>query len=219
MARILILHPQRSARRFLEEHARKHHEVTVVSDVNGAVKFIGRIRPQLVVAGIDGKRKDALELLRLLRQDGKKVPTVVVASAGQGMFEPLAMKLGASAFLEYPVEQAAFDQTVSKVITAHWSARGEQPPISEEELKANITELEAELNLRMQCFAGKNQVYLQSFILGGGRTSKPRIALKCPLRQEYGDPPNVYYEYIRDVCCSNPAACSAYQTFQAKHSA
>lgn len=219
MARILILHPQRSARRFLEEHARKHHEVSVVSDVSGAVKFIGRIRPQLVVAGIDGRRKDALELLRLLRQDRKKVLTIVVASAGEGRFEPLAMKLGASAFLEYPVEQAVFDQAVSKVISADWSAKGEQPPITEEELQANLTELEAELNVRMQCFAGKNQVYLQSFILGGGRTSKPRIALKCPLRQEYGDPPNVYYEYIRDVCCSNPAACSAYQTFKAKHSA
>ena len=116
-------------------------------------------------------------------------------------------------------EQAVFDQAVSKVISADWSAKGEQPPITEEELQANLTELEAELNRRMQCFAGKNQVYLQSFILGGGRTSKPRIALKCSLRQEYGDPPNVYYEYIRDVCCSNPAACSAYQTFKAKHSA
>ncbi len=217
MARILILHPQRSARKFLEEHASKRHEVTAVSDVRSAVKWIERVRPAVVVAGLNGKRRDALELLRHLKLEGKKTPTIVVASAGEGVFEPVARKLGASAFLEYPMEQATFDQAVSKVISADWTAKGEQPPVTEEELGANLTELEAELNRRMQCFAGKNQVYLQSFILGGGRTSKPRIALKCPLRQEYGDPPNVYYEYVRDVCCSNPECCPAYQTFQEKH--
>ncbi|MHC4233628.1 MAG: hypothetical protein ACYSUQ_00785, partial [Planctomycetota bacterium] len=158
MARILILHPQRSARKFLEEHASKHHDVTAVGDTRAAVKSIDRIRPQLVVAGLNGKRKDALELLRHLQQDRRKVPTIVVASAGDGMYEPLAMKLGASAFLEYPLEQGTFDQAVSKVITAEWTAKGAQPPVTDEEERGNLTELEADLNRRMQCFAGKNQV-------------------------------------------------------------
>ena len=51
MARILILHPQRSARKLLEERAGKHHEVSSVGDIRSALKLIDRVRPALVVAG------------------------------------------------------------------------------------------------------------------------------------------------------------------------
>lgn len=217
MARILVLHCERAARKTLAEHAGKHHEVIAVSDVRGAIKSMARARPSVVVAGLDGKHREAIELLSHFKREGGQVPTIVVASAAAGAFEPVAMKLGAAAFVEYPVEQSTFDQTLSKVITSDWASKGQQPPITPEEERANLTELEAELNRRMQCFAGKNLVYLQSFIVSAGRTTKPRIALKCPLRQEYGDPPNVYYEYIRDICCGDPEACAAYQTFRRKH--
>ena len=217
MARILIMHPDRSARKVLEKHASRHHQVRAVADLRGALKSITKARPQLVVAGMNGKSSDAFEFLRHMQRNRSVVPTIVVASGGSCAYQAVAMKLGAAAFLEYPVEQHTFDQAITKTVACEWTAKGKQPPITEEELAANLTELEAELNRRMRCFAGKNQVYLQSFILGGGRKSKPRIALKCPLRKEYGDPPNVYYEYIRDVCCGDPSGCSAYQTFRAKH--
>ena len=217
MARILILHPDRSARKVLERHVRDRHQVQTASDLRGALRSIGRNRPQLVVAGMNGQRTDAFELLRQMQREHTKLPTIVVASGGAGTYQAAAMKLGAAAFLEYPVEQQALNQAVTKTVTAEWTAKGKQPPITKEELSANLTELEAHLNRHMNCFAGKNQVYLQSFILGGGRKSKPRIALKCPLRKEYGEPPNVYYEYVRDLCCGDPTACSAYQTFKAKH--
>ncbi|MCH7812625.1 MAG: hypothetical protein IID40_01260 [Planctomycetes bacterium] len=219
MARVLILHPERAARKSLQQQAGQNHQVTTASDVRAAFKALAKTRPALVVAGLNGKRRDALEFLGQLKRDGTKQPTIVVASAGEGVYEPLAMKLGAAAFLEYPVEQATLTRAISKVLTADFSEKGDQPPLTEEERSANLTELEATLNRRMKCFAGKNLVYLQSFVLGVGRTSKPRIALKCPLRQKYGDPPNVYYEYVRDVCCSNPESCSAYQTFKKRHSA
>ncbi|MCP4247903.1 MAG: response regulator [bacterium] len=219
MARVLILHPERAARKTLEQHAGQNHQVTTAPDVRAAFKALAKTRPALVVAGLNGKRRDALEFLGQLKREGNKQPTIVVASDGGGLYEPLAMKLGAAAFLEYPVEQLTLDRAISKVLTADYSEKGDQPPVTDEERNANLTDLEADLNHRMKCFAGKNLVYLQSFILGGGRTSKPRIALKCPLRQEYGDPPNVYYEYIRDVCCSNPEACSAHQTFKKRHTA
>ena len=127
------------------------------------------------------------------------------------------MKLGAASFLEYPLEEEALERAVSQATTANFTAKSEQPPVTPEEKNANLSELEASLNEQMQCFAGKNLVYLQSFILGGGRTSRPRIAIKCPLRKQYGDPPNVYYEYIRDVCCSDPSSCSAHQRFKQEH--
>jgi DNA-binding NtrC family response regulator len=216
MARLLILHPDRKARKALEGQARNHHQVSVVSKVSNALKAIEKSQPQVVVAGLDGKRKDGLELLGHLQREKKKVPTILVATAADGKFQAMAMKLGASAFLEFPVEQAALDHAISEAVNAEWADKGKQPPLTEEELNANLSELERELNRRMQCFAGKNQVYLQSFVLGGGQTSKPRVALKCSLRQQFGMPPNVYYEYIRDTCCCDPSTCPAYQQFHAK---
>ncbi len=217
MARILILHPERSARKVLEKQASAHHEVQAVSDVRKAVKSLAKARPQLVLAGVNGKRTDAFELLRHMQQERLKVPTLLLAAGGAGAFQSVAMKMGASAVLEYPLEQQALDEAISKALTASWEKKGAQPDITSEELAGNLTELEARLNRQMKCFAGKNQVYIQSFILGCGRKSKPRIAVKCSLKQEYGEPPNVYYEYVRDVCCGNPETCSAYQTFKIKH--
>lgn len=217
MARVLIIHPERSARRALEQHAGKRHQVSVTSDLRSGLKAMSKFRPQVVVVGMNGKRRDALELLGHMQRNNLKTPTIVVASSEAGMYQATAMKLGAASFLEYPLEQETFDRTISQVAMADYVAKGEQPPVTEEELTANLTELEASLNRKMQCFAGKNLVYLQSFILGGGRTSKPRIALKCPLRKQYDEPPNVYYEYIRDICCCDPSVCTAHQRFKEEH--
>lgn len=219
MARILIIHSDRSARRALESAASHYHSVHTVGDLAKGVHAINRIRPVLVIAGLDVRKQDALELLRAMKRSHVAIPTIVIGMAGAGIMQQAVMKLGAAAFLEYPVEPSELDQTISRVLQLDVEARGELPPIVEEEAAANLTELEQMLNRRMQCFAGKNQVYIQSVIVGQLRKTKPRISLKCSLRKEHGDPPNVYYEYIRDVCCGDPHACPAYQAFRAKHSA
>jgi len=87
------------------------------------------------------------------------------------------------------------------------------PPLSDEELNRNLSDLERELNARMVCTAGKNQVYIRSLLTGNG-TTQPRIALKCSLRRDIGLDPDVFYEYIRDVCACDPQQCPAYQNFQ-----
>jgi hypothetical protein len=138
---------------------------------------------------------------------------------GAGVMQSAAMKLGAAAFLEYPFEPEVLNQAVAKALQCDFDARGAMPPVSEEELEANLTELETNLNRQMRCFAGKNLVYIRSVLVGQLRTTKPRISLKCPLRKENDQPPDVYYEYIRDVCCGDPTACAAYQAFRARHSA
>lgn len=84
------------------------------------------------------------------------------------------------------------------------------PPITAEEEGANLSELEHKLNREMKCPAGKNQVFIRSLLTGNG-TTQPRIALKCHLRREIGLKPQVFYEYIRDVCCSDPEQCEAYR--------
>ncbi len=87
------------------------------------------------------------------------------------------------------------------------------PPLTPEELTTNLSLLERQLNRQMKCTAGMNQVYIRSVITGRA-TTRPRIALKCPLRRDLGEPADVFFEYIRDVCCSDPEQCPAWQHFR-----
>ncbi len=87
------------------------------------------------------------------------------------------------------------------------------PPITPEEKGANLSDLEQKLNKEMKCQAGKNQVFIRSLLTGTG-TTQPRIMLKCHLRKDIGLKPAVFYEHIRDVCCSDPERCEAYRRFR-----
>lgn len=87
------------------------------------------------------------------------------------------------------------------------------PPLTAEEQKGNLSELEKKLNREMQCPAGKNQVFIRSLV-GPKGTTQPRVALKCHLRKDAGLPAEVFYEHIRDVCCGNPEECPAYKKFK-----
>lgn len=89
------------------------------------------------------------------------------------------------------------------------------PPLTADEMRNSLSVLERDLNGRMQCPAGKNQVFIRSVLLGRS-TTKPRLALRCTLRKDAGMPADVFYEHIRDVCCTNPSACEAYRQFQAR---
>ena len=90
------------------------------------------------------------------------------------------------------------------------------PPMTPEEMTSNLSLLERRLNREMKCTAGKNQVYIRS-LLTGGATTRPRIALKCPLRRDIGLPPEVFYEQIRDQCCCDPSQCGAWKAFEARY--
>lgn len=90
------------------------------------------------------------------------------------------------------------------------------PPLTPDELTGNLSMLERKLNAEMKCTAGRNQVYIRS-LLTGRSTTRPRIALKCPLRRDIGETPEVFYEHIRDVCCGDHESCPAWQNFKARH--
>ncbi len=94
--------------------------------------------------------------------------------------------------------------------------REQDPPITPEELTSNLSVLENDLNTQMKCQAGKNQVYIRSLIVGNS-TTRPRITLKCPLRRDIGQTPEVFFEHIRDICCCDPSQCEAYRAFQKRH--
>jgi hypothetical protein len=90
------------------------------------------------------------------------------------------------------------------------------PELTPEELSANLSELQARLNQEMKCPAGRNQVYVRS-LLTGTSTTRPRIALKCPLRRAINLPPDVFYEHIRDICCGAFQTCQAWRAMQERY--
>ena len=90
------------------------------------------------------------------------------------------------------------------------------PPLTRSELTGNLSDLQRDLSARMQCPSGKGQVFIRSLVVVGG-TTPPRIALKCQLRRDIGQTPEVFYEQIRDLCCANHESCEAYQAFKKRH--
>lgn len=90
------------------------------------------------------------------------------------------------------------------------------PSLTPDELTTNLSLLEQKLNREMKCTAGRNQVYIRS-LLTGQSTTRPRIALKCPLRRDIKLPQEVFYEHIRDVCCREPNRCRAWRHFKERH--
>ncbi len=217
-SRIVIVHKDRSVRKALEAMCALHHKPLAVGDVKSGLKMILKVSPVLVVVGLDAQKREALQLLRYMKSYGSVVPVIVVAGRGAGVFQMQAMKAGAKGFLEYPVDQSRFDREVSRVLQTDLDLTHSLPPITEEEKDTNLSDLERTLNRKMKCHAGRNQVHLQSLILGLAKT-KPRISLKCALRAEFNLQPSVYYEYIRDICCNAPSACPAVQQFEARNSA
>jgi DNA-binding response OmpR family regulator len=217
-SRIVIVETDRSTRKFLEAACSVHHAASAAGDLKSGLKLILKLKPVLVVAGLDTSKKMALQLMRYMKQYKATMPVLVIGGRGAGALQMAATKAGAKGYLEFPVDQARLDREISRVLQADLDSQDSIPAITDEEKSSNLTVLENDLNRQMKCPSGRNQVYLQSLIVGLRKT-KPRIALKCPMRREFGMRADVYYEYIRDVCCSDPTACPAVQQFHAKNSA
>lgn len=217
-SKIVLIHSDKRVRKGLEGMCSVHHKPIAVGDVKTGLKMILKVSPALAFVGLDSHKKDALQLLRYMKSYGSAVPVIVVADPGAGALQMQAMKAGAKGFLEYPVDQARFDREITRVLQTKLDLIATLPPISEEEKDANLSDLERTLNRKMKCHAGRNQVHLQSLIMGLTKT-RPRISLHCVLRAQFNMQANVYYEYVRDVCCNDPGACTAVQQFEAKNSA
>ena len=220
MARVLVIHHDKTIRTILKARTERRHEVLSAKSVTAGVKMMRKVSPDLIVIGQDAKKQEAHRLLRFLRDNQLSLPVAVVVSRGGGVFQQRMMKLGARAFIEYPVEQETYDQSLKEAMVPLPAAAAEPednptepPPITKKELASNLSMLETRLNRKMKCVAGKNQVFLRS-LLSGGQRAKPRICLKCPLRAEFGMNREVYFEFIRDVCCTKPSQCRALKRFQ-----
>lgn len=89
------------------------------------------------------------------------------------------------------------------------------PPLTPEEQQGNLSDLERRLNQEMVCPAGKNQVYIRSLLTGRG-TTQPRIALKCPLRKDIGQTPEVFFAEIQQLCCGDHEQCEAWRQLKSR---
>lgn len=212
MARLLVIHHDTASLRHLAGMVRGH-EFMAIDNLFSGVKAMPKVKPDVIIVGHDQAKRDGLRLLKYLRENQLKTPVVVVLSAGAGVDQPMLMKLGAKSLHESPVATEELNKAVDAAMARQASDLAGPCPITDEELNSNLSVLENQLNKHMRCFAGKNQVFIHSQILGGGARTKPRIALKCPLRAEYGLSRDVYFEFIKDACCGHPARCEAYRRF------
>lgn len=215
MARVLLIHHDDIVLRSLASALQKQHEFAAINNLVKGVKSITKLNPDVIIVGHDRKKKEGARLLHFLRENTVRIPVIVVVSAGGGVAQPLLMKLGAKGLLEYPVSEHEINQAIESALKSRAAELEGPRPITQEELNSNLSVLESTLNRDMKCFAGKNQVYIQSTILGAGVRTRPRIALRCSLRAEFGLDRDVYYEYIRDICCGDPEQCEAVQRFKA----
>jgi DNA-binding NtrC family response regulator len=214
VARVMVIHHDRSTRGSLEALIQGRHQVEGARDLVSGIRQMARQKPDAIIVGQDRQKGEALRLLRYMRDHVLKIPVVVAVSRGAGSVQPALLKLGARQIVEYPVDEQRLTSAIEEAMQAHKAVQAGPPPLTAEELNGNLSVLETQLNKSMKCFAGQNQVYIQSTILGGA-VSRPRIALRCNLRAEYGLTKNVFFEFIREHCCGDPGRCEAYQRFQA----
>src|SRR5262249_32456418 len=86
-------------------------------------------RPRLILLDLKLPKVDGLEVLRTIRADSrtKIIPVVILTSSKEQKDLCAGYKLGASAFIQKPVDFDRFRQTISD-IGAFWLKANEPPP-------------------------------------------------------------------------------------------
>jgi len=215
VARIVLIHHDPPTLKRLSAYLEAYHELAAVDNLIGGTKYIAKIKPEVIVVGHDAARQDAARLMTWMRDNRVKAPVVVVYAPNAASTQPMLIKLGAKALVPTAVDEARLNEAIRTAQVVYAAQHAGPPDVTEEELNGNLSLMEHQLNKDMKCFAGTNQVFIQSRLLGRV-TTKPRLMLRCPLRPDYGLARDVYYEYIRDVCCKQPMLCEAYRRFKAE---
>jgi DNA-binding NtrC family response regulator len=163
LASVLVIHHDSTIRTILEALIKRGHTTETARHIEAGVKQLRKHPPDVVVVGQDAQKKEGERLLRYMKDNNIKVPVVVVVSRGGAVFHQMMLKLGARGFLEYPIEQARLNDTIAKAMGADPLSDQKShglPAITPEELTANLSRIESDLNTKMKCFAGRNQVYI-----------------------------------------------------------
>ena len=211
MPTVLLIHHDKAALGLLETLFKPRFRVQTARDVASGSSILAKSKPDLVLIGHQARRNEAVHLAAWMRDNGVRVPVVVALGPDSDPIQPRLLKLGVRGFVEYPPDRKRVQHAIDRAVKFQKALQAPPPPVTAEEARSNLSELENRLNRAMKCFAGTNKVFILSQI---GSTAKPRICLKCPLRPDFGLPANVFYQFIRDVCCGEPEKCEAYSAFQ-----
>ena len=102
MMKILIIEDDETIRRELKNLLEKYdYSVAVTEDFHGAVEFVLRENPNLVLLDINLPVYDGYHICRELRKV-TKIPIIVVTSRDSDMDELMSMNLGADDFITKP---------------------------------------------------------------------------------------------------------------------
>lgn len=172
--------------------------------------------PAVIVLALKSDITRVIGIVMHLRRMDARLPVVLLVGNGGQHYVPLWQELGIHAVEERELHGTKLSD-VLRAALADGSATTATaaPPLTEEEQGTNIERLADDLNRRMRCGAGKNQVFLHAFVLGVGMKTTPRITLRCPLRAELGLDAYVHFEHIRDVCCGGTETCAALRAYAA----
>jgi len=116
-ARVLVVDDDPASRRLLEVRLRPL-ECDVITASNGeqALATIRKDAPDLVLLDLQMPRMGGMDVLRMLRQDGIEVPTIVITAHGSIEIAVEAMKAGAYDFVTKPIDANHFDIVVRKAL-------------------------------------------------------------------------------------------------------
>lgn len=209
MARAVLVCSDESERTLLQA-CLKGYDIASVRSFKEAGKALSQGTPDLAVIRVDTKDSTGMDVLRLMKRSQIVAPTIVVLPRQAGSLEAEAWQLGVRAFVSAPIRYDEYRKALDKVQKQVQQAGSDVlPAITEAEHNANLSVLVNDLHKNMKCPAGTNRVLIRSVVTGLNEKTEPRVCLRCPIRQSVGLSEYVYFEHIRDYCCSKPKTCDA----------
>ena len=91
-------------------------EATVFNSGPAALESLKRAQPQLVMLDLAMPEMDGIEVLRRIREAAPDVPVVMMSGQGTIRAAVDALKLGASDFLEKPIDQCRLETTLVRTL-------------------------------------------------------------------------------------------------------
>ncbi len=91
-------------------------DATAFSNGPAAIEALGRTRPQLVLLDLMMPGMDGIEALRRIRETAPEVAVVMVSGQGTVKAAVDALKLGASDFLEKPIDQSRLEAALARTL-------------------------------------------------------------------------------------------------------
>jgi DNA-binding NtrC family response regulator len=115
--RILIVDDDRADSQFLSAHlTRRSYDVSSASTGDEAIRMFRVFDPALVLLDADARGMDGMETLERLKQIKPEVSIIMTASSGSPEMIFRASKLGADDFIAKPVDLAALDQRMTRLL-------------------------------------------------------------------------------------------------------